>query len=385
MNGKNKVLFQMKISAIQTYNFHNVNKPVVNTVQNLCQNAGMKDLYPVSYNNYLTFTSTQHSNVNRLYYIGEENFPNDYILNRAKQAFANGETTTIYEIHNEYYGDLLNCETLEEVKELYPEFKEVIDAKDLETSNRGFFGNIKKGNIEGLSMDNLSLRLLQKHYAELKPLGHKDNYWGRHMDVLLSTMEKLNIPPLNSRYVLVVSKQNPNSHWQSEEYKAKTSENVKKRFENPDCRKQSSERMKKMWQDSEKRAEILAKMNSEENRKRQSELMKARLQDEAFIEKLNAGLNTEKAVRNKELANIALKMAWDRHPEIRQQMSEVAHQVCEVSYVFTKISQGQELTDRDKILLADYNKELKARYPESRKIIAQTQKEILAELKKDNN
>ena len=372
----------MKINLIQPYNFHNINKPVVNTVQNPCQNTGMKELYPFGFNNYLSFSGTQSSNVNRLHYIGEENFPNDYILNKTKEALSNNETTTIYQFHNEYFGDLLNCETVEEVRQKYPEFENVIDAKDLEVGNRGFLGHVKNGDIEGLSLENLSLEILKRYYGKVKPLGNKDSYWNRHMSVLVPTMEKLNIPLMDGRYVLIVSKQNPNSTWQSEEYKTKTSANVKKRFEDPECRKQSSDRMKRLWNDPEKRAEIVAKMNSEENRQRQSELMKARLKDEKFIEKLNAGLSTEKAVRNKELANIALKMAWDMHPEIKQQMSEVAHEVCEVSYVFTKISQGQELTKRDKTLLAMYNKELKAKYPEARKVITQTQKEILAELKK---
>ena len=53
------------------------------------------------------FVKVIFSNVNKLYHIGEENFPNDYILNKTKQAFTNGETTTIYEIHQDYYGELL--------------------------------------------------------------------------------------------------------------------------------------------------------------------------------------------------------------------------------------------------------------------------------------
>ena len=201
----------MKISAIKTYNFHTLNNTVNKSVQNPCENTGMKDLYPFGYTNNVSFGAYQYSNVNRLNYIGEENFPNEYILNRTKEALANNETTTIYEIHQNYYGDLLNCKTLEEAKEKYPEFKDVVDAKDFPQQEYGVIAAVQYGEIDGVDIENLTLTLLKMHFVGLKNTGAYQHCWG-HQDRAMTTLFKqLNITPLSKSYTSFVSKQNPNS------------------------------------------------------------------------------------------------------------------------------------------------------------------------------
>ena len=176
----------MKISAIQTYNFHSINKTVNKTVQNPCENTGMKDLYPFGYTNNVSFGAYQYSNVNRLNYIGEENFPNEYILNRTKEALVNNETTTIYEIHQDYYGELLNCKTLEEAKEKYPEFKDVVDAKDFPQQEYGVLAAVQYGEIDGVDIENLTLTLLKMHFVGLKNTGAYQHCWW-HQDRAMTT------------------------------------------------------------------------------------------------------------------------------------------------------------------------------------------------------
>ena len=337
----------MRINAIQIYNFYNINKPVSNTVQKPCKNAGMKELYSFYYTNNISFGV---SNVNKLYHIGEENFPNDYILSKTKQAFTNGETTTIYEIHQDYYGELLNCKTLEEAKEKYPEFKDVLDAKDLPMQKKGIIKSVQQGKVDGVNICDLSLILLQKHYVDLKNYGSRSDYWNKKSDDVMQVFSQLNIPFLNKRYLYVISKQKPDSFWQDEEYKNNAKENMKKNWTDEKFRQKQSEKFKQLW-------------TTENFRKKQRE-----------------SLNTLKSKNNRILLNKALKMAWDAHPEITEKMSELAQG--EVSHVFPKIRRGEELTGRDKRLLSEYNAKRNLLMPDAMKIIAETQKEILAELKK---
>lgn len=337
----------MRISAIKTYNFHNINKPVNNKFQNSFKNTGMKQLYSFYYTNNISFGV---SNVNKLYHIGEENFPNDYILNKTKQAFTNGETTTIYEIHQDYYGELLNCKTLEEAKEKYPEFKDVLDAKDLPMQKKGIIKSVQQGKVDGVNICDLSLILLQKHYVDLKNYGSRSDYWNKKSDDVMQVFSQLNIPFLNKRYLYVISKQKPDSFWQDEEYKNNAKENMKKNWTDEKFRQKQSEKFKQLW-------------TTENFRKKQRE-----------------SLNTLKSKNNRILLNKSLKMAWDMHPEIKDKMSELANGA--VRLVFAKMANGESLTQWDMSLLSEYNKQLYLVMPDATKIIAQTQKEILAELKK---
>ena len=160
---------------------------------------------------YKIFRKNYIGNVNRLNYIGEENFPNEYILNRTKEALANNETTTIYEIHQDYYGELLNCKTLEEAKEKHPEFKDVVDAKDFPQQEYGVLAAVQYGEIDGVDIENLTLTLLKMHFVELKNTGAYKHCWW-HQDRAMTTLfEQLNIKPLSKAYTSFVSKQNPNS------------------------------------------------------------------------------------------------------------------------------------------------------------------------------
>ena len=337
----------MRISAIKTYNFHNINKPVNNKFQNSFKNTGMKQLYSFYYTNNISFGV---SNVNKLYHIGEENFPNDYILNKTKQAFTNGETTTIYEIHQDYYAELLNCKTLEEAKEKYPEFKDVLDAKDLPMQKKGIIKSVQQGKVDGVNICDLSLILLQKHYVDLKNYGSRSDYWNKKSDDVMQVFSQLNIPFLNKRYLYVISKQKPDSFWQDEEYKNNAKENMKKNWTDENFRQKQSEKFKQLW-------------TTENFRKKQRE-----------------SLNTLKSKNNRILLNKSLKMAWDMHPEIKDKMSELANGP--VRFVFAKMANGESLTQWDMSLLSEYNKQLYLVMPDATKIIAQTQKEILAELKK---
>ena len=167
----------------------------------------------------------------------------------------------------------------------------------------------------------------------------------------------LHIPLMHKKYMFNVSRQNPDSYFQSSE-----------------CSQRSSSSATAQWQDLEMKEKLCAKRRTEKSRLAASERMKHLWQDEDFCKKVKED-SEAKALQHK-----ARKMAWDAHPEITKQMSELAQG--QVRYVFPKIARGEELTGRDRRLLSEYNKQFSLIMPNAMKIIGETQKEILAELKK---
>ena len=256
----------MKISAIHTFNFHTLNNTVKKTVQNPCENTGMKELYPV---NYLSFCAGI-TNKQKLKNIGEENFPNEQILNRYKQAIINREDIKLYQIHKEYYSDLMKCETLDEAKEKYPEFKDVIDAKDvLHISKRTFPKVVSEGKVDGLAVEDLSLELLKRHYGQLKGLSVETAYWNRCQETLVNAFALLNIPVINKKYLLKVSKESPDSVFQSEKFKKNIGKLSAKRWESDGYRENIVSKQKQKWQNPQRKQE-------------QSDFMSKKWEDDKF-------------------------------------------------------------------------------------------------------
>ena len=72
---------------------------------------------------------------------------------------------TLMQVHKEIYSPLLGCKTLDEAKEIFPEFANIKNAEGSFVRNRG---NIKKLKTNGALQDNLSLKLLQDVWGKLK-------------------------------------------------------------------------------------------------------------------------------------------------------------------------------------------------------------------------
>ena len=152
-----------------------------------------------------------------------------------------GEDKKLSQIHDEYYADLLNCETLEEAKERYPEFKDVIDAKDVkERHHLSILNSIERGEREGVSLDDVSLKLLQAHYAKRISMFDKDKFYGISSGGLCSLYKQLNIPQI--KYLQAMSLENSAilnydrseiiaEYRNSAEKKAELSESIRKGWE----------------------------------------------------------------------------------------------------------------------------------------------------------
>ncbi len=72
---------------------------------------------------------------------------------------------TLKELHQKIYSPLMECKTLEEAKELFPEFAGVKPADKVFERNTG---NIRKLVVNGHLNDKLSLKLLQEVWVNLK-------------------------------------------------------------------------------------------------------------------------------------------------------------------------------------------------------------------------
>ena len=198
--------------------------------------------------------------------IGRENFPSPKIA----EMFESQPKKSLYEVHKEYYAPLLDCKTLDEAKELYPEFEDVIDAKDININKfrkDNTFNKIKNGEIRGISLNDLSLELLKKQYGEVKSTKHEDCYFGINNTTMDKMFKELNIKKLNRTYYYVLAGSNP-------DFKELIGNISKEQWaqDNGTRRQETSERAKTIFYTPEARANFLDAVHSDDFRETQRQL-----------------------------------------------------------------------------------------------------------------
>ena len=296
-----------------------------------------------------------------------------------KTAIQNGEEVLLCDIHKDFYSRLLDCSSLDEAKQLYPEFTDVIDANELpQKEYNGFLKKVANGEVEGANIETLSLDIIKKHYGQSQGYAKKEAYWGLDPKSNQNLFSKLNIKTLNREYFITISRETPerraicsqNSQklWQNPEYRDGRSEDAKKRWERPEYRQMREESLqqqwadpakreaqaeamrrmhsqdgfeekriasiKKGWQDDKRRAELIQinQQNSSirwanpEAREKMSALMREKWQDPEYREKICSGISERMVERWKDPNYIELKTAertaqWS-NPEFREYMSD---------------------------------------------------------------
>lgn len=312
----------MKISQVSNICF---NRKVIgeqvsskNTFENSLNTTNLKNM-PI----YYVPSFGAKTNAQKLEYIGEDNFPNPSILETYKTAIQNGDDVLLCDIHKDFYSGLLDCTTLDEAKQLYPEFIDVIDASKLpEKEYNGTLKRIAKGELEGASLEDLSLELLKKHYGQSLGYAKKESYWGIDPKSNQNLFAKLNINTLNREYFITISRETPERRaicsqntkklWQDSEYREGRSEDAKKRWQRSDYREKTVASIKQLWEDPAKReaqAEAMRKMHAQEG----------------FEEKRIAGIkkgwaDPERRVELTELIRQSSAIRW-ADPEQRAKMS----------------------------------------------------------------
>ncbi|MBQ3642187.1 hypothetical protein II906_09745 [bacterium] len=429
----------MKINPISIYNNICVYKKTNNVINNINEKAlqpAKMMSYPQNY--YVSFGKL--SNRQKLENIGEENFPSPVIYEQFKSAVDRDEPISLYDLHMAHYSDLNNCKTLDEAKSLYPEFKDVKDAKDIPFDEKPRpLQWIETGKNDKVKIEDFTLSVLKSYYYGLKGLSDRKEYFGVDTHALGEILDLLNIKKLNQNYRSSVSGENP-------EKVRKMSEMQKKAWEgNAERHEQHQQRLKEWWQDSEYRAaqSARAKANLVDNPEVVTKAREGLAEYYADEERVKAGTekalksfrktaqtdefkamrsaiskefwtrpeyrelrtaqvieqwenpahrqycsekmkehwqNNEEFLAKQEAHAEALRQAWANHPEFSETMSSIARTFHpRLNAIIAKKRDGYELTKDERILLCSYYKECHRQIPDLQSIIAGEAHQLLIE------
>lgn len=114
-------------------------------------------------------------------------------------ALENGTKKTLIGVHKDYFSNLKECFTLNEIKSKFPEFKDTIPAMNVDAKEGSFIDKFQKGELEFFDNDeDLSIQLIKLYWGEGFSLNDLKRYAGG-VD-LYHTMKKLGIPRASQDY-----------------------------------------------------------------------------------------------------------------------------------------------------------------------------------------
>lgn len=305
-----------------------------------------------------------------------EAFPSDGLREFMLYELRQNNDSNVVSIHRKYYSQLLKCTTLDEAKEIYPEFKGVIDARDLDFSNGSIFNRIKNGKFGELKIENLSLYLLQKYYAELVPDSNQGVKKALNMShsTFHTMLDTLNIRR-DKRYSKLLGLRMQGDKLkntaQTQEYKEKHSAGLKAAYaNNPDLIKIRREKQKQNWKNPEYVEKTLTSqaktMQSAEYRQKRQELAIAQWQDKDYKKLMD-------------IVAYSAQLAWELHPDAKQLYKDMAKEFPDLSKAINKIRRKELLTEREREINLLYYKACNEKFPHLKKEIAEIQKSPLAQ------
>ncbi len=305
-------------------------------------------------------------------------FPSVELQQFILQSISSNPDADIVQLHRQYYSNLLNCETLEDAKKLYPEFNDVVDAKTLNLSRKppnNVFCQIKNGNIKGFETDSLSLMMLKKYYAELIPVNvdYIKEKFGISYTAFNTLIDTLNLS-MDKRYLkllgLKMRANSMQSAWTTESMQVKRADTFKKTVSTPEYKQKASIASKKRWENPEYRKNLTEKIRearrSPEGRAKTAQITKQLWQDEEYQKKMK-------------INNKAATLAWELHPYAKQVYKEIAKEFPELKGALEARRKGLAITDRQSRVLSQYYKTCMERYPDLKKELSIMQKELLAQ------
>lgn len=199
---------------------------------------------------------------------------------------------TLISIHKKYFASLKECFSLNEIKEKFPEFKDVISSENVAAVKGSFIDKFRKGELEYFDNDeDLTVQLIKLYWGE----GFSTNDLKRYADGqdLYHTMKKLNIPTASRDYGHILKFSDPEYNERlmremtekrlasldrkaqleqgepvyikrgplSAEHKQRISEGLKKYYqENPERIYDMSERQKEFYRENPEKSEELSRV-----------------------------------------------------------------------------------------------------------------------------
>lgn len=204
----------MKISAINFNNFKIQNlKSNKHQATNLIQKSN--NFMPTTAQ-YLAFCGGYSVNLAQTYDNLEDNqYPQD-IKAMVQDTLKSGNPSqkTLYDVHFEKYQNVLNYFTLDELKEAYPEFKNVKSAFDVMAKEDSFIGEFQNKKSEIFNTDeDLTLQLIKLYWGQGFSLNDISRYIAQNSQKgeeknIYPAMKKLNIPTMGIRYAKVLKLSN---------------------------------------------------------------------------------------------------------------------------------------------------------------------------------
>ena len=201
----------MKLSAINFNNFKVQNKNFNKTQKQTNSIEKEKLLMPTTAQ-YLAFCGGYSINLDETFKkLNPDEYPCDIEENVLQTILENNpQNKTLYDIHFEKYKGVLDCYSLEELKEKYPEFSDVVSVWDVEAQNGSFIDKYKNNELEAFAnSEDLTLQLIKLYWGQGFSLNGLSDYLAENSKdekgiQLNHVMNKLNIPLMNRKYANVL-------------------------------------------------------------------------------------------------------------------------------------------------------------------------------------
>ncbi len=306
-----------------------------------------------------------------------EAFPSEKLRKFMLQELNDNPQADIVSLHRQYYSALLSCKTLEEAKRQYSEFANVIDAKELNLSQKpsnNIFYQIARGEVEGYEIKTLSLEVLKKYYAQLTPLNIeyiKENY-NMSYSAFKTLLSGLNIQ-MDKRYLKLIGLKmrahNMSKAWENPSLKETRNATFKKTAQTPEYKARISAASKKRWENPIYRQNMTEKIR-EQRRSPETKLKTAQITAELWQDE-----NYRKKMK---INSYAAALSWQMHPSAKQIYQEIAHEFPELKEALEQRKNNQTLNDRQRYIVGMYYKTCAQRYPNLKKELAQIQKDLLS-------
>ena len=201
----------MKVSAINLNNFKVQNTKANNqkTQNNLVYKQEL--LIPTT-SQYLAFMGGYSIDLKETFKkLNDEQYPFDIREMIVKELEkGNPENKTLCDIHFEKYDGVLDCYSLDELKEKYPEFMNVQSSFEVLAKEDSFIGKFQQGENEIFATnEDLTLQLIKLYWGKGFSLNDLSNYVAKNSSDnkginLYYAMTKLNIPLMDKRYANVL-------------------------------------------------------------------------------------------------------------------------------------------------------------------------------------
>ena len=203
------------IITSQFDNFKNLKSKQLKQDKNITFNTSNINYASIpSTKDYLAFLGGYSLDLSKTYeQLEDSDYPNLKIKEDIKKELdnKNPNNKTLCDIHNARYKGVLDCFSLDELKEKYPEFKDVLSSYDVTARKDSFIDEFQQGKSNVFSPDeDLTLQLIKLYYGQGLSLNDLDNYIAENSKgdkttkLYYTLTKKLNIPLMSIRYSKVL-------------------------------------------------------------------------------------------------------------------------------------------------------------------------------------